>query len=152
MSFTEARDNLELQATIVESHVRRMSLHHREATGRLTAEDKYAALSPEVKTFLAHTRPSLLSAKDRADLLPMSPAIARMDLAYRQMAGLLTASEKYALLSPRVKKMIAATTPSKLSPEDQEALLPAKSVSILRNYERASGFKVLPTSKAKERT
>jgi hypothetical protein len=151
MSLTESRDP-EVQASIVEGAVRKISLHHRAASGRLTAEDKYAALSPEVKTFLAHTRPSLLSAKDRAELLPVSPALAQMDLAYRSMAGLLTASEKYAALSPRVKQMIAATTPSKLSPEDQEALLPAKSISILQNYERASGYKVLPTSKAKERT
>jgi hypothetical protein len=132
--------------------IARISLNHRAAVGRLTADDKYAALSPEVKTILAHTRPSLLSAQDRADLLPMSPDLVRMDLAYRSMAGLLTAAEKYAALSPRVKQMIAATTPSKLSPEDQEALLPAKSVSILQNYERASGYKVLPTSRARERT
>jgi hypothetical protein len=132
--------------------ITKASFNHRAAAGRLTAGEKYAALSPEVKTILAHTRPSLLSQEDRAALLPMSPALARIDFAYRSMAGLLTASEKYASLSPRVKQMIAATTPSKLSPEDQEALLPAASVTVLRNYELATGHKVLPTSRARERT
>jgi hypothetical protein len=48
----------------------------------------------------------------------------------------------------RIKQMQAAYQPSLLSVQDQESLLPARSIEMAKNYEGASGNRVLPTTRA----
>jgi hypothetical protein len=52
-------------------------------------------------------------------------------------------------LSPELKRVIGNTRPSLLSPADQQSLLHPRVVEMAANYQRASGYAVLPIDRAK---
>jgi hypothetical protein len=53
-------------------------------------------------------------------------------------------------ISAEVKRILAVTQPSLLSPEDQQSLLPARTVEMLQNHKLASGESLLPVDKARD--
>jgi hypothetical protein len=49
-----------------------------------------------------------------------------------------------------VVRIVGAYRPSLLTPAERQSLIPAAVIRVLENYQRASGFKVLPVDLAKE--
>jgi hypothetical protein len=130
---------------VTTAEIQRMCESYIAVSGFPTRLTSSPARSPELTRMMGNT--GKLPPAEQAIFNQPAPAVQTMIQNHRAAAGLLTAAEKRAAYSPEVKRVLSVSRPSMLSAADQEALIPEATRRILANYESASGYRVLPTSK-----
>jgi len=137
--------------------------------------DLTPAQSARLEEIIQATHPSLLSPEKREALI--NPRVLEMARNYERMSGnavlpttkaksaqqrlqdyaaaspelervLTNCGRLEAPMSPELKRILGNTRPSLLSPADQQSLMLPRVIEIMSNYQRASGYAVLPIDRA----
>jgi hypothetical protein len=137
--------------------------------------DLTPAQSARLEEMITAANPSLLSPEKREALI--NPRALEMARSYEQLSGyavlpttkaksaeqrlkdyaatspelermLTNCGRIKAPMSPELKRIVGNTRPSLLSPADQQSLMHSRVVEIMRNYQQASGYAVLPIDRA----
>jgi hypothetical protein len=120
---------------------------------RLSPEKQEALISGGLRTLEAARSYELASGRT---VLPTTQAKSA-DQRLRELAAASPELERVltncgrikARMSPELKRIIGNSNPSLLSPADRQSMMPPKVVEIIENYQRASGYAVLPIDRAK---